>query len=289
VTFEPRTPREDVNVSPTHPLVEAGWLIGAALLAGVLLAALAFGVAEVVCRWLPPDLEVRIFADAFDVVADGAAAEETPRSRAARDLTERLAAHWSANPYRFRVFVVDAPEPNAFALPGGGIGLTRGLLDHVENENELAFVIGHEIGHFAARDHIRALGRGLVLSLLLQSVGLFGASDAVPGLASDLASRGFARDQEREADAFALDLVAKEYGHAGGADGFFGRLPDAKARFGDRAAVWFHTHPLTEARIRALHERAAERSVPLAGELRALPPAPPPETDAADADESRDG
>ena len=75
-------------------------------------------------------------------------------------------------------------------------------------------MLAHELGHFAARDHLRGLGRGLTLGLLLQAIGGFGASDAVPTLASDLASRGFARDQERDADAFALDLVVAEYGHA---------------------------------------------------------------------------
>ena len=278
MSFEPRAPRDDVNVSPTHPLVEAGWLVAAALLAGVLLAFLAFGATEIVSRWLPADVETRIFAPAFDAVAGAAAPEETPRVAAARDLLARLAAHWPENPYRFRVIAVDAPEPNAFALPGGGIALTTGLLDQVESENELAFVLAHEIGHFSARDHLRGLGRGLILGLLLQGIGGFGASDAVPSLASDLASRSFARDQERSADAFALDLVAAEYGHAGGADRFFGRLPDAEAQLGDRAAVWFRTHPLTEARIQALRDRAAARGLALEGEVRPFPPGEPGET-----------
>jgi predicted Zn-dependent protease len=281
VSFDPRIPREDVNVSPTHPLVEASWLIGAALLAGVILAFLAFGATELVTRWIPPDLEVRVFAPAFDALAEDGAATETARVGAARDVLDRLAARWPENPYTFRVFAVDAPEPNAFALPGGAIALTTGLLEQVDSENELAFVLAHELGHFAARDHLRGLGRGLTLGLLLQAIGGFGASDAVPSLASDLASRGFARDQERDADAFALDLVVAEYGHAGGADRFFARLPDAEAELGDRAAVWFRTHPLTEGRIRALRARAAEHGVALEGEPRPLPPRDAPAAEAA--------
>jgi beta-barrel assembly-enhancing protease len=284
VTFEPRTPREDVNVSPTHPLVEAGWLIGAALLAGVLLAALAFGVTEVVTRWLPADLEARVFAGAFETFEETAgAANESPRAAAARDVLTRLAARWPESPYAFRLYEVDAAEPNALALPGGAIVVTSALLESAESENELAFVLAHEIGHFAARDHIRGLGRGLILGLLLQAFGGFGASDAVPALASDLANRGFARDQESAADEFALDLVAAEYGHAGGADAFFARLPDAQARFGDHAAVWLNTHPLTERRIAALRGNAERKGIALAGELRALPDvperAPEPETE----------
>lgn len=73
------------------------------------------------------------------------------------------------------------------------------------------------------------MGRGLILSLVMRSVVGTGAGDAVPALSAELASRGFARDQERDADAFALGLVSAEYGHVQGADRFFARLPDAEA------------------------------------------------------------
>src|SRR5262249_38485994 len=97
------------------------------------------------------------------------------------------------------------------------------------------------------------------LSLLLRAiVGADAGEATVPALASELATRGFARDQERDADAFALDLVYAEYGHVRGADAFFRRLPDAHATLGRRAAAWFATHPVTQARIEALHARAEE-------------------------------
>jgi predicted Zn-dependent protease len=264
VSFEPRLPRDDVNASRTHPLAEAWWLVVGAAAAGLLLALAAFALAEAATRWLPPGFEARLFGGLVDEHG------EHPRAAAARDLLARLAAHWPENPYELRLSVLDEESPNAFAMPGGSISVTRGLLERVESENELAFVLGHEIGHFAGRDHLRAIGRALVLSLSLQAVfGSVGA-ETVPTIASNLASRGYDRGQERAADRFGLALVAREYGHVAGADRFFARLPDAKARLGDRAAAWFATHPVSEARIDALHAHARAEGWPEAGPLTAL-------------------
>jgi predicted Zn-dependent protease len=73
------------------------------------------------------------------------------------------------------------------------------------------------------------------------------------------------------ADRFGLALVEALYGHVGGADRFFARLPDAKARLGDRAAAWFATHPVSEKRIDALHSHARKRGWSEQGSLQPLP------------------
>ena len=108
------------------------------------------------------------------------------------------------------------------ALPGGLIVVTQGLLDQVESENELAFVLGHELGHFRNRDHLRALGRGVVISLFFAVV----TGNDVAGLgikATDLTLRGFSREQETRADEFGLAIVHAEYGHVNQASRLFER------------------------------------------------------------------
>jgi Zn-dependent protease with chaperone function len=269
VSFDPRLPRDDVNVSKTHPLAEAWWLVVGAAIAGLVLTVVALAFSDVAVRWLPASVEARLFGGLAEAGTEGSG--DPPRAAAARAVLARLAAHWPENPYELHLSVLDEDTPNAFALPGGSVVVTRGLLDQAESENELAFVLGHEIGHFAGRHHLQAIGRALVLSLTLSAVfGSVGA-DAVPRLASDLASRGYARRQERAADRFGLGLVESEYGHVAGADRFFARLPDAKARFGDRAVAWFVTHPVTEQRIAAIRTFAAERGWPPDGPLTPLP------------------
>jgi Zn-dependent protease with chaperone function len=132
VTFDPRLPRDDVNVSKTHPLAEAGWLLAAALAAGLLLALLAFAATEVVARWLPPQAEARLFGNLFDAMAvEGGQRAQDEKADRASALLARLAAHWPENPYTFRLVVAPDESLNAFALPGGTIAVTRGLLDAV--------------------------------------------------------------------------------------------------------------------------------------------------------------
>ena len=74
--------------------------------------------------------------------------EDSQTTLGLQDLTDRIASHWPDRPYPLRVGVIDEQEPNAFALPGGTILLTRGLLNVTETENELAFVLGHETAIF---------------------------------------------------------------------------------------------------------------------------------------------
>ena len=79
-----------------------------------------------------------------------------------REVGERLAAVSARpqGPWRFEV--ADAPEPNAFALPGGYVYVTRGLLALVNSEDELAGVVGHEIGHVTARHSAKRINAALV-------------------------------------------------------------------------------------------------------------------------------
>jgi Zn-dependent protease with chaperone function len=258
VSFDPRLPRDDVNASRTHPLAEAWWLVVGAAAAGVALALLALALAEAAARWLPPTLEARLFGGL--VAEEG----EHPRADAARALLARLAGHWPENPYALRLSILDEEDPNAFAMPGDSITVTRGLLEQVESENELAFVLAHEIGHFAGRDHLQAIGRALVLSLTLQAVfGSVGA-ETVPTIASNLASRGYDRGQERAADRFPAAAREMTRGRRGRL------LRAAPTRRPARHARLVRHHPVSEKRIAALHAHARRNGWPAAG------PSPPP-------------
>ena len=266
--FEPRLPRDDVNVSRTHPLREAAQLVaGAALLTTAFVLA-AFLAVELAVHFLPASWEQRIFGGWTEALG-----EQDARSAKAQAIVDRLAAHWEDNPYTLRVAVLSDDGLNAFAAPGGAIIVTSGLLEVAESENELAFVLGHEVGHFRGRDHLRALGRGLIVQVALQAV-LVGSAGGIPTLVSDLAERRFGRDQERAADAFGLKLVQAEYGHVTGADDFFERLPDADADFGDEVGAWFATHPVTEGRIEDLAELTEERGWRTDATLRPIELAP---------------
>jgi predicted Zn-dependent protease len=267
VAFEPRLPPEN-NVTPIHPLAELATLLGGIALATLLLTGVAALAVDLAVRFIPASAEVRLFGNLWD---DVEASVDDPRLPACRDLMQRLAGRWSESPGNLRLGVMEGEEPNAFALPGGAIFVTRGLLDQVESENELAFVIAHELGHFQGRDHLRAVGRAVLLGLTLATLTGSGGGETLPMIVSTLTQLGFAREQEEHADEFALHLVQLEYGHVDGALSFFDRLPDAGADdVGDRLGSYLATHPLTHDRREALESLAASQGWREQGTLEPL-------------------
>ena len=148
------------------------------------------------------------------------------------------------------------------------IVVTAGLLDEVESENELAFVLGHELGHYRNRDHLRALGRGLVFSLVFAVMTGRDASNIGINVA-DLALRSFNRRQELAADNFGLELVYTQYGHVGEAWRLFERWDDAEDSLLD-VVGYTSTHPQAGDRIKDLEELARSRGWPTTGGVTAL-------------------
>ena len=265
--FDPRLPPEN-NVTPTHPLVEFATLLGGIGAAVVAIALVVWFGTDALLRFTPPSLEQRVFGRLWTNFADDDPSD--PRLAHTRELLGRLAERWPENPYgQFHLFVTEANDPNAFALPGGAIGVTSGLLDSVESENELAFVLGHELGHFEGRHHLRMLGPALATSLVFAVLSAESGSLWLPAIAAELAQLGFAREQEREADRFAIGVVGSEYGHTAGSDAFLHRI--AESGLDASSSDWLATHPLTRERIEDLAAQAAARGVPAEGELTALP------------------
>jgi len=150
--------------------------------------------------------------------------------------------------------VLDSPVINAFAVPGGYVYVTRGLLAHMNNEAELAMVIGHEIGHVTARHSARQYSKQLLLTggLILGSVLSEDFADYAPlaGVGLQLLFLKYSRDHERQSD----DLGV-EYAYAAGYnpdefDDFFRVLNRMETTAGGGGLPGFlSTHPMTENRI----------------------------------------
>ena len=275
--FKARAPRDGVNVSKTHPLKEASTLIAGLVAVMVGLVLVAAWSVEIAVRFISPEAEARAFSSAnLDSLVEEIGQLQEEHRRDVQRLLDQLLAHWEDAAYDFKVLVVDSGDANAAALPGGYIVVTSGLIEEVESENELAFVLGHELGHFHNRDHLRRLGRAVVYSLALGIV--FGSSGtSVPdlgGLAGNLTSRGFDRRQESEADRFGLSLVQAEYGHIGSSWQFFHRLSEAAGELEDLVA-YLSTHPASSARIEELRRYAEQQGWPLEGEVRPFEPRKP--------------
>ncbi|MEQ9562155.1 MAG: M48 family metallopeptidase [Woeseiaceae bacterium] len=262
--YVPKAVREGINVSEEHPLVEAGTLVlGLSAIVAVITLVLIFLV-DLAIVFVSPKSEVELFSD---WTPDDLVTLDTgdPRSDSVRSLLEKLVRQWPDSPYRFRIEVSDSEALNAMAFPGGLIVVTSGLLDSVESENELAFVMGHELGHFQQRDHLRILGRGAVLGILF-SVLSSNSSAAGLGLSvADMTAQGFSRKQESKADEFGLELVYGLYGHVGESARFFERMIEADD--GSPFLIdYLSTHPATVERVDHLRDTAERQGWPLVGE-----------------------
>ena len=118
-------------------------------------------------------------------------------------------SHRSNLVYRFTV--LDSPDVNAFALPGGYIYINRGLMAYLSSEAELAAVLGHEIGHVTARHSVKQISQAQLLNLLSYAVATKAGTSAgdLANIASGALLAGYGRDMELQADSLGAEYMAK--------------------------------------------------------------------------------
>ncbi len=178
------------------------------------------------------------------------------------EIGQRLAAEAARNEIEYHFFIVEMQEPNAFALPGGFIYVSRGLLAFTNDEDELANVIGHEIAHVSARHSVSRQRSGVILAPVAIAAGVGGwatsivsprlgqvvaGTTALPGI---LALASYSRGQERQAD-----KLGQRYAAAAGWDPmamstFMTTLDRETALHDDaeRPYAIFSSHPPSEER-----------------------------------------
>lgn len=185
-------------------------------------------------------------------------------------LGARLVANSDTPAYPFTFFVVDNSAINAFAGPGGYIGIHTGLILTAENESELAGVMAHEIAHVTQRHLLRAYesanqmglptAAGMIAAILLGVAG--GSPDA--GIAAMSAVQGasiqqqlnFTRANEREADRIGIQTLAHTGIDPYGMPSFFERLQQSTRLYGNNYPEFLLTHPVTTDRIAESMSRA---------------------------------
>lgn len=163
--------------------------------------------------FMSPEDEKRIGAEQHPQILEefGGAYEDPQLSAYVTTIGTRMAAVSERSDLTFTFTILDSPVVNAFALPGGYVYVSRGLLALADNEAELAGVLGHEIGHVTARHSAERYSRSVAVSL---GAGLLGAVTGQRAL-SDLANLGgglylksYSRENEFEADSLGLRYMA---------------------------------------------------------------------------------
>jgi len=222
-------------------------------------------------RMLDPRYVQEAQRDHPKMIAEFGGAETGARAAYAEAVGRRVAAYSGVAPGAYRFTVLNSAVENAFAVPGGYVYITRQLMGLMDNESELAFALGHEVGHVAANhaqareSYARRSSIGGILGAIFGSVIGGGFGDVVSqyfGARAQLSTLSFSRDQEYQADTLGLRyLVSAGYDPRGGA-GVLAALTRASAlegriqgRDSRQTPEWASTHPLSANRVqRALSE-----------------------------------
>lgn len=192
-------------------------------------------------------------------------------------LGQRLVTAGNAPPQDFNFFVIRDGTLNAFALPGGNIGVHTGLILAAESESELASVLGHEIAHVTQRHIAQMFGKQsqtsmvmlaslLVAVLAARSNSQISEAALAAGQAGAIqAQLGYTRDFEREADRLGMQKLEGAGFDVRGMPSFFERLQRASRLYENNAPSYLRTHPLTGERIADMENRVGQmryRQVP---------------------------
>ena len=188
------------------------------------------------------------------------------------DLVYRLVTHSELQDRRVEVVIVDNPVINAFAVPGGVIGIHTGLLLYAQSEDELATVIAHEIAHLSQRHFSRGVEhqkkqQPLTLAGLLASAVLIATTGGAAGMAAMTATQAaamdsrlrFSRGNEQEADRIGMQTMADAGMDPHAAPVMFERmLHNSRYSRGSHIPEFMRTHPLSESRVADTRNRARQ-------------------------------
>ncbi|HWQ10013.1 MAG TPA: M48 family metalloprotease, partial [Holophaga sp.] len=173
-------------------------------------------------------------------------------------------------PYSFRV--VDASHVNAYAFPGGSIACTRGILLNLDDEAQLAALLGHEVGHVSARHAAARMSQNLLITAAVTGATLAVAlkderyaplAGTVGILGSGLLLAKYSRDDERQADALGIEYMTRCGYSPEGMTGLMRMLTGLHEHDPGRLQLMFATHPMGKERLenaqRAIRERYADK------------------------------
>lgn len=245
--FEAKLPKHNDNLTHKSPIKEFF-----ALLAGVLMIIFALYlsldfIVDLAVKFTPKELEKTILKNA-DFISF--TKEDSQREKKSQKLLMDL--NKCANlDYKLELFVEKDESPNAMALPNGKIVINSALFNTIKSENALAFVLAHELAHFANKDHLRGFGKSIILATFF---AIFTGSDSgitnIFTSALNFANAKYSQKQESDADKKALEILNCHYNHVGGATEFFQSISTSTHPIMHH----FSSHPETKERIRQINE-----------------------------------
>lgn len=201
---------------------------------------------------------------------DPALADDVEITEYLNRVVARLASASDGAGLSFDAFLVRDPSLNAFALPGGYVGVHSGLIVAAQTESEMASVLAHEIGHVTQRHIARMLSQqrqssmSMLAALVLAALAARSNPQAAAGIATMAAGAqqqqmlSFSRDAEREADRVGLETLRQADFDPNGMVSFFARLQQSTRVYEGSAPAYMRSHPMTAERIADMQSRVRE-------------------------------
>ena len=256
---------------PHVPLPDARILTRRQCCAGLI--ALLGGLATGGCAAVSPREEQRIGREEAEEVERTVGLVRDPRVAGyIVAIGQRLARASGRADIAWQWSVADEPAPNAFAVPGGWVYVTRGLLALANREDEVAGVLAHEMAHVMERHSVRQASAATPLAVLfgvpsgilgMVSPTLGGIVGGTGRLVAGLTLAPYSREQEREADRIGVALTARAGWDPGALGEFLGVLERAETLAGaatSKGQSFFATHPSTPERMAAIETVARSAS-----------------------------
>jgi Zn-dependent protease with chaperone function len=263
IKYTAKLPDESVNVSQEAPLKEFAKLLGGLFIVFFSLYFFLWLSMTLILEHISPKTEKKLQAFfSMGYPYSYATHAKDPKTAYLQSIADDLNRH-AKIPYDIKVSILPESMPNAFAFIGGEIMITTGMLKELKNEQELSFVLAHEMGHLKNKDHLKTVGYGLVFavaSALIDSQYL--QSLSIP---FSLTANKFSRDQEVAADLFAVKLVYSRYKSAASTTSLFQRMKKY-----DQSTDYTSTHPNFEYRIEKMQKLISKNNYRLDGVIVSL-------------------
>ena len=220
-----------------------------------LLYLLAFGTAHLVAIAIPDSVEKNWLSKPYNYIFENdiIVAEDKQLARSQEIFNTLLANNNDLRELNYRLYLIEVPQMNAFAIPGGGIGITRELLNKVTTDAGLAFVLAHELGHHNKRHTLKSFWWAIFWNMAQTLAGVSSA-DAQEILI--FTNSNYSRAFEQEADLYAAQQVYALYGNQkeNATELFTVMLAENDSMIDSSLFAWISTHPSTSERIQYIHE-----------------------------------
>lgn len=172
MVYKPKEMPEDINVTPIHPLVNFAHLLLTVVVVSALIYLSLGAIATVLVTRISPGMEMKIGQQILSTVPTVSTPENLKQRQYLQGLLTSVTPRKYDRGVPLTIHIQKSKLPNAVIIPGGHIIVTTALLKEAESENELAFVLAHELGHHVAKDSLRGLGRSLVFTTVASALGM---------------------------------------------------------------------------------------------------------------------